>query len=138
MTGEEGEPIDLIPNPMLKTVVKRQHIRDMGPITDGEYISFQNDVNYAINILGHVNLNIYTNASGTIFDTDASGNPIQNALIERMVYTYPHLDENGNPVDGLFEIFFYNGAYWSNPDANNAAYWYYIEGIYPKVLYQFS
>jgi hypothetical protein len=117
---------------------KRQHIRDMGPIVDGEYISFQNDVNYAINMLGHVNVNIYTDASGTTFAIDSSGNPIQNALIQRMVYTYPYLDQNNNTVDGSFQIFFYNGGSWANSDANYAAYWYSIEGILPVTIYQFT
>ena len=117
---------------------KRQYIRDMGPIVDGEYISFQNDVNYAINMLGHVNLNIYMDASGTTFALDSSGNPIQNALIERMVYTYPYLDQNNNTVDGSFRIFFYNGGSWANTDANYAAYWYSIEGILPVTIYQFT
>ena len=116
----------------------KQHIRDMGPITDGEYISFQNDVNYAINMLGHVNVNIYTDASGATFALDSSGNPIQNALIQRMVYTYPYLDQNNNVVDGVFQIFFYNGASWANTDANYAAYWYSIEGILPVTIYQFT
>jgi hypothetical protein len=117
---------------------KRQYIRDMGPITDGEYISFQNDVNYAINVLGHVNLDIYLDASGTIFAQDASGNPLQNVLIESMTYTYQSLDASGNTIDGLFEIQFYNNKYWSNRDAINTLYWYYVNGIYPKVIYQFT
>jgi hypothetical protein len=117
---------------------KRQYIRDMGPITDGEYISFQNDVNYAINVLGHVNLDIYLDASGTIFAQDASGNPYQNVLIKRMAYTYPSLDASGNVVDGLFELWFYNDTYWQNVNANNTLYWYYVVGIYPKVIYQFT
>lgn len=116
----------------------RQHVRDMGPINDGEYISFQNDVNYAINTLGHVNLDIYLDASGTVYAVDASGNPYQNVLIKRMVYTYPYLDGSGNTVDGLFELLFYNGTYWSNRDANNTTYWYYVVGIFPKIIYQFT
>ena len=117
---------------------KRQYIRDMGPITDGEYISFQNDVNYAINVLGHVNLDIYLDASGTIFAQDASGNPFQNVLIERMAYTYRSIDASGNVVQGLFELWFYNDTYWSNTDEKNTLYWYYVVGIYPKVIYQFT
>ena len=118
--------------------MKRQYIRDMGPITDGEYISFQSDVNYAINVLGHVNVNIFTDASGTTYALDSSGNPIQNALIERMVYTYPHMDESNNPVDGTFEIKFFNSGKWTNTDANYAAFWYSIEGILPVTIYQFT
>lgn len=117
---------------------KKQYVRDMGPITDGEYISFQNDVNYAINILGHVNLNIFTDASGTNYAIDSSGNPIQNALIERMVYTYPYMDLSNNPVEGNFELYFYNSGKWANNDANWSQYWYSIEGIYPVVIYQFT
>jgi hypothetical protein len=117
---------------------RRQYIRDMGPITDGEYISFQNDVNYAINILGRVNLNIFTDASGTVFALDSSGNPIQNALIQKLVYNYPYIDLSGNAIDGYFQIYFYDSGFWGNVDSNNAAFWYSIEGIYPITIYQFT
>jgi hypothetical protein len=110
----------------------------MGPITDGEYISFQNDVNYAINVLGHVNVNIFTDASGNNYALDSSGNPIRNALIEKTVYSYPYLDQNNNYVDGLFQIYFYNGGEWQNTDANYSGFWYSIEGIYPVTIYQFT
>jgi len=116
----------------------KQHIRDMGPITNGQYISFQNDVNYAINMLGHVNLNIFTDASGNNYALDSSGNQIRNALIEKMVYTYPYIDLSGNSVDGRFDIFFYNAGTWGNVDANDEAFWYSIEGIYPVTIYQFT
>lgn len=117
---------------------KRQYIRDMGPITDGEYISFQNDVNYAINVLGRVNLDIYLDASGTVFAQDASGNLFQNVLIERIAYTYPSLDASGNAVEGFFEIWFYNNTYWSVTSDQHYLYWYYVVGILPKVVYQFT
>jgi hypothetical protein len=118
--------------------IKRQHIRDMGPITDGEYISFQSDVNYAINVLGHVNVNIFMDASGTTYALDSSGNPIQNALIEKMIYTYPYMDASNNPVDGYFEIIFAGGGTWSNVDAHWYEYWYSIEGILPVTIVQFT
>ena len=118
--------------------VKRQYIRDMGPITDGEYISFQNDVNYAINVLGHVNLNIYTDASGTTFALDSNGAPIQNALIEKLIYTYPYMDASNNQVDGQFEIIFAGGGTWNNVDAHWYEFWYSIEGILPVTIVQFT
>jgi hypothetical protein len=120
------------------TMEKKQHVRDMGAITDGEYISFQNDVNYAINVIGRVYLNIYTDASGTNFAIDSSGNPIQNVLIRRMVYTYPDIDSSNNVVDGYFEIYFYNSGKWANNDVNWSQYWYSIEGILPVVITQFT
>jgi hypothetical protein len=117
----------------------KQHVRDMGPITDGEYISFQNDVNYAINTLGKVKMDIYLDASGNTYAPDSSGNLIENRLLTRLVYTYPHLDElTQQPVEGYFQITFEDGTYWGNNDANNSAYWYYIIGILPKVIYQFT
>ena len=121
-----------------ETPTRRQYIRDMGPITDGEYIVFQNDINYAINVLGHVNLNVYMDASGTTFALDTNGSPIQNALIEKMIYTYPYLDASNNPVDGFFEIIFAGGGIWTNVDAHWYEYWYSIEGILPVVIKQFT
>jgi hypothetical protein len=117
---------------------KRQYVRDMGPITDGEYISFQSDVNYAINVLGHVNVNIFMDASGTTFALDSNGNPIQNALIEKMIYTYPYIDASNNTIDGYFEIIFAGGGTWSNVDAHWYEYWYSIEGILPVTIVQFT
>ena len=118
---------------------KRQYIRDMGPIVDGHLITFQNDVNYAINVLGHVNVNIYLDASGSVFAQDASGNLFQNVLIERMSYTYPEVDASGNNItQGLFEMWFYNGTYWSVTSDQHNLYWYSIEGILPKIIYQFT
>jgi hypothetical protein len=121
-----------------ETPTRRQYIRDMGPITDGEYIVFQNDINYAINVLGHVNLNVYMDASGTIFALDTNGAPIQNALIEKMIYTYPYFDASNNPVDGFFEIIFAGGGIWTNVDAHWYEYWYSIEGILPVSIKQFT
>jgi hypothetical protein len=113
--------------------------RDMGPITNGEYISFQYNVNYAIANLGYVRINITSDASGTVFATDSLGSPIQDRLIIKMSYTYPHIDEvTLQPVVGYFTLTFDDQTTWGNTDANDSAYWYWLNGIEPKVIYQFT
>jgi len=119
--------------------MSENHFRNMGPITDGEYITFQYNVNYALNNLGYVRINVTTDASGTVFALDSSGNPIENRLIIKTKYVYPHTDEvTLQRVDGTFELTFDDGSTWFNSDENNSAYWYWLTGIDPVVIYQFT
>ena len=113
-------------------------IRDMGAITDGEYAEFQYDVNLCINVLGKVNLNIYTDGSGNSYALDSSGNPIQNRVVIETNYIYPYTDASGNSVYGYFKITFDDGSSFSNDDANNTAFWYYLEGLEPAIIKQFT
>jgi hypothetical protein len=105
---------------------------------DGEYDNLINDMNTALHTLGYAELNIYTDASGTIFANDSNGNPITNRLIVTTSYTYPYLDLSGNFVFGYFTVVFDDKSTFSNTDDNNLAYWYSIYGMDPLTIKQFT
>jgi hypothetical protein len=113
--------------------------RNMGPITDGEFITFQYNVNYALNNLGYVRINITTDASGTVFALDTSGNAIDNRLILKMTYVYSHLDDlSGLPVDAYFILQFDDGSTFGLSEVEHGQFWYWLTGIDPIVIYQYT
>lgn len=105
---------------------------------NGEYDNLMNDMNTALHSLGYSEINIYSDASGTVFVNDSSGNPITNRLIVTTTYTYPYIDLSGNFVFGYFTVLFDDKSTFSNPDSNNEAYWYSIYGMDPLVIKQFT
>jgi len=116
-----------------------RQVRDMGPIVNGQYPEFQYDVNQSIDLLGKLNIDIYTDGSGNNYALDTKGNPIQNRVIIEMAYTYPYTDPMTQTFyDGYFTITFDDGSSLSNVDSNDTAYWYYIEGLEPVVIKQFT
>lgn len=104
--------------------------RDVGPIVNGQYAIFHYDMNLAINSLSTVNVDIFTDASGTVYALDSSGNPITDRQIIQTAYTYPYTDEiTGLPVYGYFTITFSNGTTFTNTDEFETTYWYTIRGL---------
>lgn len=113
--------------------------RDVAPITNGQYAIFDYDMNLAINSLSTVNVDIYTDASGTSFALDSSGNPITDRQIVQTSYTYPYTDEiTGLPVYGYFTISFDNGTTFTNTDEFETTYWYTIRGLDPVEIKQLT
>ena len=105
---------------------------------NGEYDNLITDMNTALHTLGYAEINIYSDASGTVFVNDSNGNPITNRLIVTTTYTYPYLDLSGDFVFGYFTILFDDNSTFSNPDSNHLAYWYSIYGMDPIVIKQLS
>ena len=113
--------------------------RDMGPITDGEFITLQYNVNYALNNLGYVRINITTDASGTVFALDSGGNAIENRLIIKLSYTYGHIDEVTQlPIAAYFTLEFDDGSTFGLSTESHDLYWYWMTGIDPIVIYQYT
>jgi hypothetical protein len=98
-------------------------------LTDGEYISVINDTNTVLHSIGEVKMSLYTDASGTVFAVDSSGNTIDNKSVATTIYTYPYVDASGNAQAGYLTTYFGDGTYFGNNDINNAAYWYTFYGL---------
>jgi len=105
---------------------------------NGEYDNLITDMNSALHTLVYAKINIYSDASGTVFVNDSIGNPITNRLIVTTTYTYPYLDLSGDFVFGYFTVVFDDKSTFSNPDSNNLTYWYSIYGMDPLVIKQFT
>lgn len=105
---------------------------------NGEYDNLITDMNAALHTLGYAEINIYSDASGTVFVNDSIGNPITNRLIVTTTYTYPYVDLSGDFVFGYFTVLFDDNTTFSNPDSNHLAYWYSIYGMDPVVIKQLS
>jgi hypothetical protein len=101
---------------------------DIPPLENDEYVQFMKDINTAVN-KGAFIISIFTDASGTIFTKDSNGNDINLRLVKTTSYTYSHMDNNGNFIDGIFYFTFDDGSTFNNVDLNNSAYWYYIQGV---------
>jgi hypothetical protein len=111
---------------------------DIDALTDGEYPQYTADLNRALHSLGYARINIYTDASGTVFALDNNSNPISSRLITQTAYTYPYVDASANIIDGSFTVTFDDGSYYYNVNANDRAYWYSIEQTGPSTIYQFT
>jgi hypothetical protein len=79
---------------------------DLDPLVNGEYPQYTADLNLALHSLGYARINIYTDASGTIFAKDNNGADINQRLITQTVYTYPYMDQSSNIIIGTFTITF--------------------------------
>ena len=98
-------------------------------LLNGEYIKMTQDSNTVLHSVGYIKMSIYTDASGTIYAQDSSGNDINNKLVHTTFYSYPYVDSNGNHWDGYVTTYFSDGTYFGNNDTNDAAYWYTLEGL---------
>ena len=98
------------------------------PLENDEYIQFIKDINTAVNV-GPLMISIFSDASGTIFTKDNNGNDINLRSVKSTSYTYSHMDNNGNFIDGVFYFTFDDGSTFNNVDLNNSEYWYYIQGV---------
>jgi len=112
-----------------------------------EYGRFHHNEFYAdlktvqIMMNGQVYLNIYTNAEGTAFAVDTSGNPVNNLLVRYTIYTNPYVHPYDGNVDGLFTIKFVDGSSFKTNDAEDEAhvvYWYSFPAIIPTVIKPFT
>lgn len=110
---------------------------NLDPFVNGEYTQLTIDMNAALHSVGFCTINIFMDASATIFALDSNGNPISNRLIKQTSYTYPYIDSSGNPIDGQFTITFDDGSFYTNNDMKNSTYWYSIGGPNP-IIYQFT
>lgn len=99
------------------------------PLLDGEYTAVLNDTNTVLHSMGEVKMSLYTDASGTIFAVDSSGNPIDNKSVITTIYTYPYTDTSDNAHPGYLTTYFSDGTYFGNNDTNNSAYWYTFYGL---------
>ena len=53
---------------------------------------------------GHVYVNIYTNAEGSLFALDVAGNPINNRMVQYTIYTNPYYHPYDGNIEGVFKI----------------------------------
>jgi hypothetical protein len=108
-------------------------------LDNGEYDLIINDINSALHSGNAFRINIYTDASGSIFAQDSNNNDINNRLVVTTIYTYPYHDNFADTdVDGNFKVIFDDGSYIQNNDANNQAYWYTVVGAEPVDVKQFT
>lgn len=98
-------------------------------LTDNEYTQVINNCNTVLHSVGEIRMSLYTDASGTIFALDSSGNAIDNKLVTTTIYTYPHTDASNNAWDGYLTTYFDDGTYFGNNNTNNSAYWYTLNGL---------
>lgn len=90
---------------------------------------------------GQVYLTMYTNAEGTAFAVDTSGNPFNNRLVQYTIYTNPYYHPYDGNIDGLFTIKFVDGSSFKTNDTEDAAqviYWYSFPAIIPTVIKPFT
>jgi len=105
----------------------------------GEFDNFFADFNNAKAETMHVYINIYTNAEGTVYANDLGGNPINNKLINYVIYTLPVSNEALSLYTaGYITIHFRDGNDFKAFDDNAINYWYAVSGITPIVITPFT
>jgi hypothetical protein len=90
---------------------------------------------------GHVYVNIYTNAEGSVFALDVAGNPINNRMVQYTIYTNPYYHPYDGNIEGVFKIKFVDGGVFEKKDsvdAVNPVFWYSFPAIVPNVVKPFT
>ena len=119
---------------------------DLEIYEDGEFATLTMDINTSLHTLGYIRINIYHDASGTIFVKDSNGNDISNRLVKETKYTYPYVNNISNTtIDGTFTMTFDDNSTATLTDNetndmvnNDFDYWYYIEGVLPIIIKPFT
>ena len=106
--------------------------------TNGQFDDVIADMNARLHTLGYCDINIYTDASGTIFALDNEGKNIEKRFIKSMAYTYPYIDSSGNFVFGYIVLTFDDDSTFSLSDEYHTVFWYSFYGMDPVVIKQFS
>lgn len=114
--------------PIIKRVFNQQ----------GQFDEFDADVKLSKIAVGHVYINIYTNAEGTAYANDNVGNPIENRLVYYTRYTLPYTDALNNAVVGKMRIYFIGNNYFEVGNDNETGYWYSIQGLTPYAVNQLT
>jgi len=105
----------------------------------GEFANFFADFATAKAETMHVYVNIYTDAQGTVYANDLGGNPINNRLINYVIYTLPISNEALSIYTaGYMTIHFRDGNDFKAYDDNAINYWYAVSGITPIVITPFT
>jgi len=96
-----------------------------------QYSEIIDDMNIALHSpdIEVIKISIYTDASGTNFAVDSSGNSVDKKTVATTIYTYAHTDASNNQIDGYLTTYFQDGTHFGNNDTNDSAYWYTIEGL---------
>ena len=98
-------------------------------LSDGQYTEVIKDTNTVLHSVGEVKMSLFTDASGTVFAFDSSGNPIDNKFVVTTIYTYPYVDASNNKQEGYLTTYFNDGTHFGNNDTNESAYWYTFYGL---------
>jgi hypothetical protein len=105
----------------------------------GEFANFFADFHTAKSETNHVYVNIYTDAQGTVYANDMGGNPINNRLINYIIYALPVSNEALSIYRaGYMTIHFKDGSDFKAFDDNAINYWYAVSGITPIVITPFT
>jgi len=105
----------------------------------GQFDSFMADFNQARLLAGHVYLNNYLDASGTIYDTDNNGNAINDRWVYYITYTLPYNDPvSQSPMPGFLTVVFNDHSYIRSYTNDESSHWYSIVGTTPFVIKQLT
>ena len=100
------------------------------PLTNGKFGSLINDLNKLVKVGSAINVNVFTNATGS--EIKYSNKPVLN-----INYTYSHqkkVNDTIVEVDGSVTILFTDGTMFTTADNNTIKYWFSIIGITPVVI----
>jgi hypothetical protein len=106
--------------------------------TNGQFDNVIADMNARLHTLWYCDINIYTDAWGTIFALGNEGKNIENRFIKTMAYTYPYIDGSENFVFGNIVLTFDDDSTFSVSDEYHTVFWYSFYGMDPMVVKQFS
>ena len=113
---------------------------------DGEFATIIIDMNTALHTIGYIRINVYHDASGTIFVKDSNGNNISNRLVKSISYTYPYTTLiTYEFINGVCMLTFDDDSTvtLTNTETNDMVnndfdYWYLINDIIPNDIKPFT
>jgi hypothetical protein len=138
--NKSGKPVTLVLySDSLHNSKNRETFDKVPYLTNGQYELIIDDINTTLIEGNPFRINIYTDASGTVFAKDSNSNDINDRLVITTIYTYAYVDNmNHMLVDGNFKVIFDDGSYIQNDDVHEDIYWYSVVGVTPIVIKQFT
>lgn len=106
---------------------------------NNKYAEYYADLNTIMRTRGHCYINIFSNPDGTSFSIDSAGNPIQNRLVNYVMYSYGNYDMSSTAATiGKIRIVFNDSSRFEILDNQTAISWFTVEGITPVVIKPFT
>jgi hypothetical protein len=126
---DEQSRLITFPDVSAISIITTTNDSSLNILLNGQYSQLTIDENTELHMTGNIKISIFTDGSGNNYALDSNNNPIISKLVTQTVYTYPYIDASENSIDGYLTMYFDDGSYFGNNDTNNAAYWYWLDGL---------
>ena len=90
-----------------------------------------------VQMSGNVRISLFSNAEGTVYANDTTGNPINNRFLKYTMYTNPYYHPYDGNIPGQLTIHFLDGTVYKKVDTEdpvNPVCWYSFLDLVPLAV----